>query len=90
MRALRRSCRISRRQSKRNERIKETIKLEDKVYDDIQKKQLIWFELVMRMIEKRLPKIVLNCKATKKRKRGNPRRTWMEGINKAMEKWGLD
>ena len=42
------------------------------------------------MNEGRLPKIVLNFKPTKKGKRGRPRRTYMEGMNKAMEKWGLD
>ena len=40
------------------------------------------------MNEERPPKIVLNFKPKKKIRRH--RRTWMEGIKKAIEKWCLD
>ena len=40
MHALRRSCRISRRQRIKNERFEEMIKLEKNVYDGLQKKMV--------------------------------------------------
>ena len=67
MDALRRCCRVSRRQKIRKESIKELIV--DNTCDDLQKKQLIRFGHVMQLNKERLSKIVLNLKSTKKRKR---------------------
>lgn len=57
MDALRRSCRVSRRDRIRNDRIREIMGTEQTIIDDIQKKQLIWFGYMKRM--DRLPKVAM-------------------------------
>ena len=53
------------------------INLEDNVYGDTQKKQLIYLSHVLRMNEEKLPKIVLNFKTTKKKEKRKTQKSWV-------------
>ena len=54
--------------------------------DDIKTKQLIWYGHLQRMSHERLPKQILEWSPRGRRKRGRPRKSWREGINKEMER----
>jgi hypothetical protein len=49
-----------------------------------EKKRLQWYGHVKRMPEERKPKLILKCVPAERRKRGRPRKTWMEGVHAAM------
>jgi hypothetical protein len=72
------------------------------IIDIIEKKRLQWHGHVKRMPEERIPKLILEWVRAEGRKRGRPRKTWMEGVHAAMtarnleqnewrnrEEWGL-
>jgi hypothetical protein len=82
MDVLRRSARKSRMERIQNEHIKEIIGLKGKpdILDIIQKKRLLWYGHVKRMPEERIPKLIMGCIPRERRKRGHPRKTWMEGV----------
>lgn len=84
MDVFRRSLGISRRQRIRNEDVRLQMGIEGSLITDIERKQLVWYGHVQRMEEKRLPKKVMNWMPPNRRKRGRPRKTWKEGIAKAM------
>jgi hypothetical protein len=42
--------------------------------------RLQWYGHVKRMQEQRLPKLITEWIAGERRKRGRPRKTWMEGV----------
>ena len=50
----------------------------------IEKKRLQWYGHVKRMPEERLPKLIMEWVPLERRKRGRPRKTWMEGVQAAM------
>ena len=50
----------------------------------IQKKRLQWYGQVTRMPEDRIPKLIMEWTPTERRKRGRPRKTWIEGVQAAM------
>lgn len=81
----RRSAGISRRDHIRNERIREIMGAEHTIIDDIKTKQLIWYGHVQRMPNDRLPKQVLTWTPQGRRRRGRPRKSWREGIDKEIE-----
>lgn len=53
------------------------------IVNDINRKPLIWYDHVQRMDKERLPKRILKWPSAKKR-RGKPRRSWREGVEKEM------
>jgi len=55
------------------------------IFDEITRKQLIWYGRVERMDPTRLPKIVINWKSEGRKKRGRLRRTWKDGMYTAMK-----
>lgn len=81
----RRSAGRSRRDRVRNDRIREIMGVRKTITDDIKTKQLIWYGHVQRMTEDRLPKQILTWAPHGRRRRGRPRRSWREGIDKEME-----
>jgi hypothetical protein len=87
MDVLRRSARKSRLERIKNEHIKEIMGVKKKpdIIDIIEKKRLQWYGHVKRMQEKRLPKLIMEWIAGERRKRGRPRKTWLEGVRAAME-----
>lgn len=90
MDGLRRGMRVSRMQHIRNEYIRQEMDAEETVVDRLEAKTLKWYGHVRRMTEERLPVNVLNWIDPGRRKRGRARLTWMEGVNKAMLRRGLD
>jgi hypothetical protein len=59
------------------------------ILDEITRKQLIWYGHVERMDPTRLPKIMIHWKPEGRKKQGLPRRTWKDGIYKAMNERDL-
>jgi hypothetical protein len=80
MDVLRRSARKSRLEKIKNENIKEIMGVKGKtdIIDIIEKKELQWYGHVKRMPEERIPKLILEWLPEERRKRGRPRKTWME------------
>jgi hypothetical protein len=56
----------------------------------IEKKGVQWYGYVKRMPEERIPKLILEWILKKRRKRGRPRKTWMEGVHAAMTARNLE
>ena len=67
----------------KNERIKEIMGVKGKP-DIIEKKRLQWYGHVKRMPEDRIPKLIMEWIPLERRKRGRPRKTWMEGVQAAI------
>ena len=89
---LRRSARKSRMERIKNEHIKEImgVKGEPDIIDIIQQKRLKWFGHVKRMPKERIPKLIMEWVPLERRKRGRPRKTWMEGVQAAMTTRNLE
>ena len=75
-----------------NEHIKEMMEVKEDpdIIDIIERKRLQWYGHVKRMQEERLPKLIMEWIPEERRKRGRPRKTWMEGVQAAMEKRHLE
>ena len=84
MNVLRRSARKSRMERIKNEHIKEIMGLKGKpdIIDIIEKKRLQLYGHVKRMPEERIP--------LERRKRGRPRKTWVEEVQAAMTARNLE
>jgi hypothetical protein len=54
------------------------------IIDIIEKKRLKWYGHVKRMPEERISKLIMEWIPGERRKRGRPRKTWMEGVQAAM------
>ena len=64
----------------KNEHIKEIIGVKGKpdITDIIEKKRLQRYGHVKRMPEERIPNLIMEWVPLERRKRGRPRKTWME------------
>jgi hypothetical protein len=80
---LRRSTIKSSNERIMNEHIKEIMGAKGKP-DIIENKRLQWFGHVKRMPEERIAKLIMEWVPEERRKRGRPRKTWMEGVQAAM------
>jgi len=80
----RRSARISRKDKIKSTIIKQKMNVTRSVLDDIKTKQLKWYGHVSRMEEGRLLKEVMKWRPPGRRKRGEPKRTWADGIRGLM------
>jgi len=69
---------------------RQQIGLEEPIIKEIEQNQLTWYDHVQRMAEGRLPKIALKWMAKQKRACGRPKKNWMEGVRKAMNKRNLN
>ena len=76
----------------RNEEIKERMGVQEKpdIIDIIEKKRLQWYGHVKRMPEQRLPKLIMEWIPIERKKKGRPKKTWMEGVQEAMTVRGLE
>ena len=92
MDVLRRSERKSRMERIKNENIQEIMGVKGKpdIIDIIEKKRLQWYGHVKRMPEERIPKLIMEWVPLERRKRGRPRKTWMEGVQAAMTTRNLE
>jgi hypothetical protein len=86
MDVLRRSARKTRLERIKNENIKEImgVKAKPDIIDITEKKRLQWYGHVKRMPEERISKLILEWVPEERRKRGRPRKIWMEGVHPAM------
>jgi hypothetical protein len=60
------------------------VKGKPNIIDIIEKKRLQWYGHVKRMPDERIPKLILEWVPAERRKKGCPRKTWMEGVHAAM------
>jgi hypothetical protein len=92
MDVLRRSVRKSRMDRIKNEHMKEITGVKGKldITDIIEKKRLQWYDHIKRMPEERKPKLIVKWIPEGRRKRGCPRKTWMEGVQAAMTTRNLE
>ena len=70
----------------KNEHIKEIMGVKGKpdIIDIIEKKRLQWYGQVKRIPEERIPKLIMEWIPLERRKRGSPRKAWIEGVQAAM------
>jgi hypothetical protein len=52
--------------------------------DSIEKKRLQWYGHIKRMLKDRIPKLIMEWIPVERKKRGRPRKTWIEGVKAAM------
>jgi hypothetical protein len=71
-----------------NEEIRRIMLAEETVLDRIEARKLRWFGHVKRMPEERWPAIIHSWIPPGRRKRGQPRRPWRDGITEALKKGG--
>ena len=58
----------------------------DKIYLEVNyERKVTWFGHVKRMGEDRIPKMILECNAAGRRRRGKPQEKWMVGIRRSMK-----
>jgi hypothetical protein len=76
----------------KNEHIKEIMGVKGKpdIIDIIEQKRLQWYGHVERMPEERIPKLIMDWIPRDRRKRGRPRKTWMEGVQASMTTRNLE
>jgi hypothetical protein len=60
------------------------------IIDVIEQKRLQWYGHVKGMPEDRIPKLIMDWIPRERRKRGRPRKTWMEGVQAAMTTRNLE
>jgi hypothetical protein len=60
------------------------------IIDIIEKKSLQWYGYVKGMPEDRIPKLIMERIPEGSRKRGRPRKMWMEGVQAAMTTRNLE
>jgi hypothetical protein len=87
MDTLRRSARKPRIERIKNEHIKEIMGVKEKpdIIDIRERKRLQWYGHVKRLQEESLPKLIMKWIPEERRKRGRPRKTWMDGVGGAMK-----
>jgi hypothetical protein len=66
------------------------VKGEPGIIDIIEKKRLQSYGHLKRMPEERIPKLTIEWISEERRKRGRPRKTWMEGVQAAMTTRNLE
>jgi len=74
------------------EHIKEIMGVTGKpdIINIIEQKRLQWYGHVERMPEERIPKLIMDWIPRERRKRGRPRKTWMEGVQAAITTRNLE
>ena len=84
------SSRISRKERIRNVTIRQQIGLQETIIKETEQNQLTWYgRPCSKNGRRRLPKIALKCMPKQRRARGRPKKNWIEGIRKAMNKRNL-
>lgn len=89
MTCLRKIVGVTRRDMVRNEDIKRHLQLEKEVTDRIQQRRLRYFGHVVRMKDGRYPKTAMYGGVHGKRRRGRPKKRWMDTIKEDCEALGL-
>ena len=63
---------------------------EPDILDTVESQRLKWYGHLRRMNDSRQPKKLQSWVPPGKRKRGRPRKTWMDGVQEAMNNKGLN
>jgi hypothetical protein len=84
-----RSVRKSRMEGIKDEHKNEIMGVKGKL-DIIKKKRLQWYGHIKRMPEERIPTLIMEWIPRERRKRGCPRKTWVEGVQAAMTPINLE
>jgi hypothetical protein len=66
------------------------VKGKQDIIDNIEKERQQWYSHVKRMPEERIPELIMEWIPLERRKRGRPRKTWMEGVKAAMATRNLE
>ena len=66
------------------------VKGKPNIIDVIEMKRLQWYGHVKSMPEDRIPKLIMELIPQERRKRGRPRKTWMEEVQAAMTTRNLE
>jgi hypothetical protein len=66
------------------------VKGKPNIIDIIEKKRQQWYGHVKRMPEERIPKLIMEWIPWEGRKRGHPRKTWMERVQTVMTTRNLE
>lgn len=90
MDCLTRIAQISKKYHIRNTDIRFRINVQQTIVDRVHQRGLKWFGRVLQMEEHRWLNRIEQCTPPGKRKSGRPRRSWNEGIRKAMEERNLE
>ena len=92
MDVLRKPARKSRREIIKIEYAKEIMGVKGKqdLMDIIHKKRLQWYGQFERMPEERITKLIMEWTPPERRKRGRPRKTWLQGVQAAMATKNLE
>jgi hypothetical protein len=83
---------MSRMENIKNKHIKEIMGVKGKpnITDIIKKKRLQLYGHIKRMPEERIPKLIMEWIPQDSRKRGHPRKIWMEGVPAAITTRNLE
>ena len=60
------------------------------MFRKLEKKRLQWYGHVKRMQEQRLPKLIMEWIPIERKKKGRPKKPWVEGVQEAMIVRGLE
>ena len=88
MRMLPWMCRVTRLDKIRNERIRGTTKVRE-ITKKVQERRLKWYGLVMRREEHYVGRREMKMKVQGRRKRGRPKRRWLDGVRGDIKEKGL-
>jgi Reverse transcriptase (RNA-dependent DNA polymerase) len=90
MNCLRKIQGITRRDRKRNDDIRRELGLEIDIVQRIQKKRLGYFGHVVRMNSERLPNVALFGHVHGSRRRGRPKKRWLNNLDEDLNEMGLN
>jgi hypothetical protein len=85
----RRSARKSRKEKVRNVTIREVMEVRKNILEVTEEKRLRWFGHVRRMPGNRLPLKIVEWEPEGKRRRGRPKKRWIDGVRRSMTNHGL-
>lgn len=88
MKMLRWSCGLTMKDKIRNEYIRGSMKV-GKASEKIHEARLRWYGHVMRREDEYVGKKLMKMKPQGRRKRGRPKRRWIDGVKNGMEARGL-
>ena len=90
MGCLRKIKGVTRRDKIRNVDIKKELGITNDIVQKIQARRLWYYGHVVRMKAERLPNIALFGRVHGKRKRGRPKKRWIDNIREDVEEMGLN
>ncbi|KAK4871484.1 hypothetical protein RN001_015608 [Aquatica leii] len=90
MQYWRKSCGLVRTDRIRNIDIRKKLEVERNIIEEVEKKQLIWYGHVQKMEDERWPKKTIKWVPPERRKRGRPKKKWIQEMETAKAARGLE